>query len=132
MRPGRRRAGCDDRGAAATQVAIVMPAVLALMALVIQAGLWFHVRQRAEAAADRAAAAAATPQGSEAGGEAAAQAFLAGAPIDGATVTVQRGAETVEATVAGYAPQLVPGLAWQVSATSRAETERFIAEDQRQ
>ncbi len=132
MRAGRRRRGHHDRGAAATQVAIVMPAVLVLMALVIQAGLWFHARQRAEAAADRAVAAAATPQGSEAGGEAAAQAFLAGAPIDGATVTVDRGVETVEATVIGYAPKLVPGLAWQVTATVRADTERFVPEDQRQ
>jgi Flp pilus assembly protein TadG len=121
----------DDRGAVATQVAIVMPAVLVLMALVIQAGLWFHARQRAEAAADRAVAAAATAEGSETAGHAAAQAFLAGAPLDDATVTVHRGPEAVEATVTGYAPKLVPGVAWQVTATVRADAERFIAEDDR-
>ncbi len=111
-----------------------MPAVLMLIALVVQAGLWFHARQRAEAAADRAVAAARAPQGTEAAGETAAQLFLAGAPLDGASVSVDRGPEVVRATVTGFAPQLVPvpGDAWQVTATVSAETERFVAEDDRQ
>jgi Flp pilus assembly protein TadG len=110
---------------------MLMPAVLMLVILVVQAGLYYHAHQRATAAADRAVAAARTPTGTEADGVAAAQLFLDGAPLDGAAVQVQRGPEEVEATVTGVAPELIPGISWQVEAVTAAPAERFIPENER-
>jgi Flp pilus assembly protein TadG len=111
--------------------AMLMPAVLFLMMLVVQAGIYYHAHQRATAAADRAVAAARTPQGTEAAGQEAAQLFLDAAPLDEATVNVDRGVNQVEATVAGYAPELLPGLRWRVEANAAAPAERFIPENER-
>jgi Flp pilus assembly protein TadG len=122
----------DDTGAATTTVAIVTPAVLVLLMLAVQAGLFWHARQRADAAATRAAAAAAEVDGTPTAGEAAAETFLAGAPIDNAAVTVTRDAQAARATVTGTAPALVPGVVWQVKATAEAPREQFIAEPERQ
>lgn len=126
------RRGCrDDAGVTALLAAMLMPAVLMLVILVVQAGLYYHAHQRATAAADRAVAAARTPTGTEADGVAAAQLFLDGAPLDGAAVEVQRGPEEVEATVTGVAPELIPGISWQVEAVTAAPAERFIPENER-
>lgn len=125
----RRRRG--DSGIGAVTTALMMPALLFMIMLVVQAGLYWHAHQRASAAAERAAAAAATPTGTEQGGRQAAQMFLDGAPLDGSWVRVLRGAEEVEATVGGTAPRLVPGLTFSVEATASAPTERFIPEDER-
>jgi Flp pilus assembly protein TadG len=126
-----RRRRADDSGVGAVTTALMMPALLMMIMLVVQAGLYWHAHQRASAAADRAAAAAATPTGSEQAGRQAAQLFLDGAPLQGASVQVERGAEEVEATVTGTAPRLVPGISFQVQATASAPVERFIPEDQR-
>jgi Flp pilus assembly protein TadG len=125
----RRRRG--DAGVTALMTAMLMPAVLLLMMLVVQGGLYYHAHQRATAAADRAVAAARTPTGTEASGRNAAQLFLDGAPLDGATVHIDRGADQVEATVTGFAPELVPGIRWRVEANAAAPAERFIPENER-
>jgi Flp pilus assembly protein TadG len=122
----------DDAGAATITVAIVTPAVLVLLMLAVQAGLFWHARQRADTAATRAAAAAAQVDGTPATGEASAETFLAGAPLDSAQVTVTRDAQAARATVTGTAPALVPGVVWQVKATAEAPRERFVAEPERQ
>ena len=113
-------------------MAIVTPAVLVLLMLAVQAGLFWHARQRADAAASRAAAAAAEVDGTPTAGEAAAEIFLTGAPIDNAAVTVTRDADTARVTVTGTAPALVPGVVWQVKAAAEAPRERFVAEPERQ
>lgn len=112
--------------------AIVMPAVLFLLMLSVQAGVFWHARQRADAAATRAAAAAAREGGTAADGHSAADDFLAGAPLDNATVSVTVDADQAEATVTGTAPALVPGVVWQVHASAAAPVERFIPETERQ
>ena len=121
----------NDTGAATTTLAIVTPAVLVLLMLAVQAGLFWQARQRADAAATRAAAAAAQLDGSSASGEAAAQTFLAGAPLEDAAVTVTRDAEHARATVTGTTPALVPGVVWQVTAVAEAPRERFVPEPDR-
>jgi Flp pilus assembly protein TadG len=130
--PGRvmRRRG-SDAGVTALMTAMLMPAVIFLMMLVVQAGLYYHARQRATAAADRAVAAARTPSGTESSGRDAAQLFLDGAPLDEASVQVDRGVDQVEATVSGYAPELLPGLRWRVEVNAAAPAERFIPENER-
>ena len=49
----------DDTGAATTTVAIVTPAVLVLLMLAVQAGLFWHARQRADLPQERLAVAGA-------------------------------------------------------------------------
>lgn len=129
MRP--RLRGHDDRGVVATTVAILFPGVLFLIILAVQAGLYWHANQRAEAAADRAASVAARVDGSAGAGEAAGWAFLEAAPLEGASVSVTRGATQAEATVSGTAPALVPVIAWGVTAHATVEVERFVAEPDR-
>jgi Flp pilus assembly protein TadG len=123
--------GRSDNGAAATTVAILFPAVMVFVMLAVQAGLYWHAIQRAEAAADRAASVAARIDGSEVAGEAAGWAFLDAAPLEGADVSVTRGATQAEATVSGSAPALVMGMKWQVTAHATVELERFVAEPDR-
>lgn len=128
----RERRGVGDRGATVLVVAITFPAVLVLLMLSVQAGLYWHAHQRADAAATRAAAAAARSGGTTADGQQAATAFLAGAPLDDATVTVTLGEDLAEANVTGTAPALVPGVVWQVHANAEAPAERFVGETERQ
>lgn len=130
MTPDRRRAG--DRGATVLAVAITFPAVLVMVMLAVQAGLYWHAHQRADAAATRAAAAAASDGGSTTDGHQAATDFLAGAPLGNATVTVTLDGDAAEADVTGTAPGLVPGVVWQVQAHAEAPVERFIGETERQ
>lgn len=125
--PGRR----NDAGVTTTTTAILMPVVVGMVAVVVQAGIYYHYVQRAEAAADRAVTAAAAAGGTTSDGQAAAQTFLEGAPLDDAAVTVTRGAEETRATVAGTAPQLIPGVSWRIQARAVAATERFVPEPDR-
>jgi Flp pilus assembly protein TadG len=129
MTPRRRD---SDGGTASLVVAIVTPAVLVLLMLSVQAGMFWHAHQRADAAATRAAAAAAREGGTTADGHDAADDFLAGAPLDNATVTIALDSFRAEATVTGTAPGLVPGVVWQVHATAETPVERFIPETERQ
>lgn len=120
----------DEQGLATTSTAIVMGVVILTLAGIVQAALYFHGVQRAEAAADRAVASAAADGGTEETGEAAAREFLAGAPIDDSAVAVHRGAEHTTATVTGVAPRLIP-VSWRIVAGAQAPTETFTPETER-
>jgi Flp pilus assembly protein TadG len=130
--PDRRaRAGArGDRGVAALMTAMLMPIVLFMVMLVVQAGVYWNTQQRATAAAKRGAQAAALTTGTEASGQQAAQTFLDGAAINDPEIDVQRGFETVEVTVTGSAEQVVPGIVFTVTAVETAPVERFIPEDE--
>jgi Flp pilus assembly protein TadG len=107
-----------------------MGVVILTLAGIVQAALYFHGVQRAEAAADRAVAMAAAEGSTAASGETAAREFLAGAPVDDAAVTVHRGGEDTTATVTGVAPRLVP-VSWRIVARAQAPTETFLPETDR-
>jgi Flp pilus assembly protein TadG len=122
----------DEDGVIASQLAVLMPALLVLLMLAVQFGLWAHASQLARAAADEAAYIAALPDASEQAGRAAAVGLLTQAGNLGAvTITVDRQPDTVIATVSGVAPQVVPGFGWSVSATAAAPVERFIPQESR-
>ncbi len=126
----RRRA--DDRGLTSTQLAVLMPALIFWMMLIVQYGLWFHARQVAGAAAAEATDAAQVPGGTEEDGERAALDFLRqSGNLDEIIVEIDRSAETVTVEIRGDAPQLVPGISWSVTARSVAPVERFIEEPDR-
>jgi Flp pilus assembly protein TadG len=114
------------------QVAILFPAVLLWLMLIVQYGLWWHGKQIANAAAAEAVAAAQVPNGTEADGNAAAHRFVDhSGNLTNVTVQVSRRTDVVIAEVGGNAPRLVPGVEWSVTARSQAPVERFIPEDQR-
>ena len=122
----------SERGMTTIQVAILFPAVLLWLMLIVQYGLWWHAKQVANAAAAEAVDAAQVSDGSAAEGEAAAASYLAqSGNLDNITVTVDRRPTVVVAEVRGDAPQLVPGFSWSVTARSQAPVERFIPEPER-
>jgi Flp pilus assembly protein TadG len=122
----------DEDGVIASQLAVLMPALLVLLMLAVQFGLWAHASQLARAAADEAVYIAALPDASEQAGRAAAAGLLTQAGnLTAVQITIDRRPDTVVATVTGVAPQVVPGFRWSVSATAAAPVERFITQGSR-
>ena len=122
----------DEDGVIASQLAILMPALLLLIMLAVQFGLWAHASQLARAAADEAAYIAALPDSTDTAGQTAAAGLLAQAGhLTDIRIDIDRTPDTVVATVAGVAPQVVPGFRWSVSATAAAAPERFIPQGER-
>lgn len=124
--------GDGEAGVIATQLAVLMPALLLLVMLAVQFALWAHATQLADAAADSAASTAALPAGTVADGETAAAGLLAQAGnLADIAIVVERGADRATATVTGTAPHVVPGFRWAVTARAAAPLEVFIPEGQR-
>ncbi len=109
------------------ETAIIAPAVLLLIAVILQAGLWFHARDVAGHAAARGAVAASAEHADDAAGQVAATAFLTQVgSLRSPGVTVQRGPATVTVTVTGTSPTLVPGLPLpSITRTSTSPIERW-------
>ncbi len=121
-----------DDGMIATQLAVLMPAVLGLIMLAVQFALWAHATQLADAAAEAAATTAALPGGTEDGGRAAGVDFLTNAGhITSLSIEVDVGTDLVTAVVTGIAPNVVPGFRWSVSAQAATPVEAFIPEGAR-
>ena len=75
--PRRRRQRVDgEEGSVSLQLAIIFPAVLLLILLAVQAGLWFHARHLAQAAAQEGLRAARQYDGSSSAGQTAASGLL--------------------------------------------------------
>jgi Flp pilus assembly protein TadG len=126
------RRGRGEEGLTATQLAIVMPALLFFIMLIVQYGLWFQAKQVASAAAAEAVDAAQVPDGLSSDGERAARSFLAqSGNLRDVVVEVERSADQVVARVRGRAPQLVPGIAWTVASQVQSPAERFVPEPER-
>ena len=122
----------SEDGTVASQLAILMPALLLLLMLGVQFGLWAHATQLARAAADEAAYTAALPDSTDTAGRAAAAGLLAQAGhLTDLRIDIDRTDQLVSATVTGVAPQVVPGFRWSVSATAAAPVERFIPQGER-
>ena len=107
----------------------MFPAVLLVILLAVQFGLYLHAAQIAEAGAQEAVEAAQGERARAADGEAAAHALLVqlGA-LRAPRVAVERTATVVSATVVGRAQQVVPGLPVAVRASAEGPVERFVPE----
>lgn len=127
-----RAAKRSERGLTSTELAVVMPVLIALVLVPFQVALWWHARQVADAAATEAVDAAQIVDATEADGVRAAEWLLeaAGNLVD-PQVTVNRTPETVTVEVTGRAPRLLPGFDWEVTAISSGPIERFIPEPER-
>jgi Flp pilus assembly protein TadG len=112
-----------------SQVAIVFPALLFWIMLIVQYGLWYHAKQVVDSAASEAIDAAQTPAGTPADGEHAARSFLAtSGNLSAIVIDVRRDPTTVFVEIRGDAPRLVPGFAWSVTSRAQAPVERFVPE----
>lgn len=124
--------GDGEAGVIATQLAVMMPALLLLIMLAVQFALWAHATQLADAAADTAASVAALPTGTPAQGHHAAAALLAQAGnLADITIGVERGVSQATAVVSGTAPNVVPGLRWSVTGRAAASLELFTPQGSR-
>jgi|SRR5450432_3179893 len=124
-----RRPGRGDRGALTLSYVIIVPVFLAAVMVIVQFSLWYLAREAALAAARQGADAARAFNTPVAAGPAAALAFArrdgAGYLLAAAASAAGSGRHTVQITVTGRAPSLVPGLTITVRQVARAPVERF-------
>lgn len=121
-----------DEGLTSTELAVVMPVLIALVLVPFQVGLWWHAHQVAHAAAREAVDAAQVAEATEDDGIRAAEWFLdAAGNITEPQVSISRTVDTVTVQVTGRAPRLLPGFDWQVTAEAAGPVERFIPEPER-
>ena len=121
-----------ETGLTSTELAVLMPVLIALVLVPFQVALWWHAKQVADAAAREALDAAQVETATEAAGEAAARRFLnVAGNIEAPQVSVIRSTDTVIVVVTGRAPRLLPGFAWAVTARAVGPVERFIPEPDR-
>lgn len=126
----RRRRG--EEGLTTTQLAVLMPALLFWLMLIVQYGLWFHAKQVAGAAAAEAVDVAQIPGNSAAEAEAAARSFLdQSGNLTHVTVEIAPSADVVSVRVRGQAPQLVPGFDWSVASVAQVPMEEFVPQPRR-
>ncbi|MFB6534829.1 MULTISPECIES: TadE/TadG family type IV pilus assembly protein [Streptomyces] len=120
----------DDRGAATTQLVLVVPVLLLVAMLVVQFALVWHARHIAQYAAGRALAAARTKDGTAAEGRAQARrslAALGSRVLTVPSVTVDRTTVQTTVRVRGKVIAVVPGLSLHASGTASGPTERLTS-----
>lgn len=121
-----------EEGLTATQLAVLMPALLFWIMLIVQYGLWSHAKQVAGAAVAEAVDVAQIPGNTAAEAEAAARSFLdQSGNLTHVTVEITPSADQVSVRVRGHAPQLVPGFDWGVASVAQAPMEKFVPQPRR-
>jgi Flp pilus assembly protein TadG len=118
-----------DAGALTLSYVIVVPVFLAALMIIVQGSLWYLAREAALAAARQGADAARVLHAPPGAGSRAALAFARSAGhgylIDPKASAGGSTAVTVQITVTGQVPDLVPGLPMSVSQVARAPVEKF-------
>lgn len=117
-----------DRGAASLELAIAFPVILLLIMTAIQAALWFYARSVALGAAEEGVREGRIQPSSVQRAHDAASVFLdqtAQDLLSDADVAAAGSATTIEVTVSGTSPSLLPGLpGWSVTQTAAGPVER--------
>ncbi|MGD9701904.1 MAG: TadE/TadG family type IV pilus assembly protein [Acidimicrobiia bacterium] len=128
----RERAADRERGDATAQFVVLVPILVLLVLLVVQAALWYHTANIAQAGAARGAAAAA-PATATAGSaiSAATQTVLDNGGRFSSAPAVDIGDRTVTVVVELAVPAVVPFFPSTVTRVQLEPRERFIPEDQR-
>lgn len=119
-----------EDGSVSLELAVVFPAVLLLILAAVQAGLLFHARHLAQAAAQEGLRAARQYDGNPSAGQQAANSLLArsaGDLLAGRHIQVSRSAEQADVRITGHALSLLPGITLTVSANAAGPVERFTA-----
>jgi Flp pilus assembly protein TadG len=131
MRLRTKAAARDERGSVSLQLAVVFPVVLLLLLLSVQAGLLFHARHLARAAAEEGLRSARLYQHRASDGSASANSLLnasAGDLITDRAVSTTRTTESATVRVHGYALSVLPGLRLPVDETASGPVEHFTSE----
>jgi Flp pilus assembly protein TadG len=110
----RKPAPPGDGGSVTLELAVVFPAVIALIFGTVQAGIYYHCRSLAAVAAGQGLKAATADAGTAAAGNAGATGFLERAGADGwltgQAASTTRTATAATVSVVGRSVSLVPGL----------------------
>ena len=117
-----------ERGAVTVEMVVLMPVLLATLFGGIQAGVVFHARHIAIAAAQEGAREAAAYQAGLPDGIDTATTTAtdwAGQTLTGIQVTGRRTTTRVSITVAGSAISLLPGVSWPIEQTATLPVERL-------
>jgi len=133
-RPGRAApapAVGTDRGSAAVELALLAPALLLAVLVLVQAALYLHARHVLLAAARhgaRVARAADQPDPAGAGRAAALAAVAQLGPqlVSAPAVEVDRTVEVAAVTLTGRAVSIVPGITLSIRQRSAGPVERFV------
>lgn len=129
-RRSRRRPCRADRGEAVLEHVVLVPLVLFLVLLGIQAAVYFHAANLAEHASSRAASIASRSGASEASGVAEATATVQDSGGTLVVASVSGGTE-VEALVTVRVNRVLPFFPTTVTRRASEPRERFIPEDER-
>lgn len=126
FRRARRRAD-GDRGSSTVEFVICAAAMVLLLMMVVQIGVWYHTRAVAQTAARHGLDHVRTLDGSTADGIAIASEFLAqsGGGLDSAQVDASRSALESTVTVTGRVVSILPGVSFAITVTVDAPTERI-------
>ena len=132
LRRRRRTVHADgpEDGSGIVELVIVFPALLLLVMMTIEFGIWMHARHLAQAAADDGLARAQQLGGTAAQGQTEAQAqlaFLAGTMLTGSRVTATRDTTTASITVDATSVSVVPFFTLTVHERVSGPVERFVA-----
>lgn len=121
--------GASERGSMSLEYAILFPAVILIIFVVIQGALYFYARDVARHAAESAAHAASALDAGPGAGEAAASAVFAqtGGSLIGPSVAVVSDGDYVTATVTGSAPTVVALFDLGVTQSARSPIEDWVA-----
>jgi Flp pilus assembly protein TadG len=124
-----RQPGGRERGALILTYVIIVPVFMAALMVIVQGSLWYLAREAALAAARQGADAARVLHAPSGAGQRAALAFARSA-ASGYLLHPQASelgstATTVQITVTGGVPALVPGLPITVSQVAQAPVEQF-------
>ncbi|MGW7074633.1 TadE/TadG family type IV pilus assembly protein [Streptomyces sp. NPDC054866] len=125
LRPRRRP---KDRGAATTELVLVVPLLMFLLLCIVQFALALHAQHVAQTAASRGLAAARAQDATSQAGNARAAAtlrLLGDRLLQHPTVNVSRGGESIEARVEGEVAAVVPGLHLRVAGHAAGPVERW-------
>jgi Flp pilus assembly protein TadG len=121
--------GREDAGSLTLSYVIIVPVFLASLMVIVQASMWFLARQAALAAARQGADAARALHAPAGAGSRAALQFARSAAsgylLDPRASPRGSTATTVQVTVSGRVPNLVPGMVIHVSQVAQAPVERF-------
>ncbi len=119
----------DEAGVTSTEVAVIMPALIIVIMMVFQIGMFWHAKQSADVAAEEAVEAAQVATATEADGYSGAATILGQAGnLRDVVVIVDRDevAGTVTVTITGRAPSIIPFGSWGITAQAQGSIERFI------
>ena len=125
MHPAHRR---SERADASVEAVLVVPVLLFLIFVVVQAGLWYHAHQVVEAAAQEGVQAGRVDGATAMDAEDRARAFVSRiSPTIAATTTVHaaRTASETSVVVTGAVQPVIPGMRLNAIGRAGAPTERF-------